>query len=129
MTNIKKIQNAWLFNGPSNKLDIAVPPAPPGAGGYLVAFKLSNDCVKIGASKHPSAYITQLRYALRTAGGTVRIEEVYVSPLHLRYEAIKRFVTKNLADAKVSSDLYKVTPSVVTRHLAEALTVTAGMNV
>lgn len=125
--NVSAIPNAWLFQGPSNSLDLSVPPAPRGCGGYFMALKLSNGCVRIAATKNPSQYVSHLKYQIQSIGGNIKVVEAYVSPLHLRYEALKRYVGKSIEEHKVSSDLFKVSPSVVTRQLSEALDATVGL--
>lgn len=121
MNNVTAIKNSWLYQGPVNKIAVAVDPAPKSSGGYVIALELSNGATRIAASRDPARYITQLMNSMRSLGFNAEVSRVFISHYLARYEAIKRWIGQELVPHKIGPDTYDIPINIVTRKLSEAV--------
>jgi hypothetical protein len=105
---------AWLFDGKPEFVDVNVPPSTPEVGGYVVAMKLANGAIRLAATRQPAKYVSAWRHNVQRYG-VPDIVRVLVSRPYLRYEAVKRALAGLLAEYKdAESDAFKVSMETLT---------------
>lgn len=123
MENVSAISNTWLYQGPINKIAVAVDPAPKASGGYVIALQLSNGKTRLAASRAPARYVGIITNSMRSLDDEVSVKRVFISHYMARYETVKRWIGLELTEHKVGPETYDAPISIVTRKLSEAITV------
>jgi hypothetical protein len=99
---------AWLFDGKPEFVDVNVASSTPVEGGYVVAMELTNGTIRLAATRQPAKYVSAWRHNVRRYG-IPDIVRVLVSRPYLRYEAVKRGLAGLLAEYKNNdSDDFRV---------------------
>jgi hypothetical protein len=88
----------WLYDGDPEFIGLRVGDATPDDGGYLVLFQLENGETRIFATRYPAKYVSMWRKNSKLHSG-YEPERVLVSPPSIRYERIKRALTKMVSES------------------------------
>jgi hypothetical protein len=116
MTNALPV---WIYDGIPEHVDLNVVATTSVEGGYVLAMQLSNDTIRLAATRHPSKYITAWRYNVRRYS-VPDVVRVLVSKPHLRYEAVKRGLAGKLSECKdADSDVYLLEVDALTQKAQE----------
>ena len=85
----------WLYDGGPEGVCLRVNDASPTDGGYVMVFILPSGDARLLATRFPAKYVTTWRTNSKRCGGE-DLERVLISPLHPRYEKIKRLLATQL---------------------------------
>lgn len=101
-------ENAWIFEGIPEHIDINVAATSSLEGGYVMALALNTNTVRIAATRFPAKYVkTWCSNARRF--GLPTVVRVMISRPHLRYEALKRAIANHLSEYKdAETDSYQL---------------------
>ncbi|MFZ5795212.1 MAG: hypothetical protein ACOY4B_12215 [Pseudomonadota bacterium] len=109
-----KSDQAWLFDGKPEFVDVNVASSTPVEGGYVVAMVLTTGAIRLAATRQPAKYVSAWRHNVRRYG-IPDIVRVLVSRPYLRYEAVKRGLAGLLAEYRdADSEAFRVSIETLT---------------
>ncbi len=97
MKNTKNQKNPWIYDGKPEYVDLNVTPMSASEGGYVVAMELASGAVRIAATRQPAKYAASWSGNVKRFG-VPQIVRMMVSKPFLRYEKIKRVITKAMSE-------------------------------
>jgi hypothetical protein len=111
----KSRKSVWLYDGNPDQADLLVSATELTEGGYVMVIELTNGLTRLAATRHPAKYVTSWHQFVKRYG-LPEIARMIVSHPHLRYEAIKRGIAKQIVDQRdEDSDTYRVPVDKVTQ--------------
>jgi hypothetical protein len=111
----KSRKSIWLYDGSPDQADLLVAATELTDGGYLMVIELTNGLTRLAATRHPAKYVTAWHQFVKRYG-LPEIARMIVSHPHLRYEAIKRGIAKQIVDQRDEDlDAYRVPVDKVTQ--------------
>ncbi len=126
MKSKKGKKQVWLYDGDPEQADLIVGATTLTEGGYVMVIELTNGLTRLAATRHPAKYVTAWHQFVKRYG-LPEIARMIVSHPHLRYEAIKRGIAKQIVDQRDEDlDAYRVPVDKVTQsaeNVIELLTV------
>lgn len=111
----KSRKSIWLYDGSPDQADLLVAATELTDGGYVMVIELTNGLTRLAATRHPAKYVTAWHQFVKRYG-LPEIARMIVSHPHLRYEAIKRGIAKQIVDQRDEDlDAYRVPVDKVTQ--------------
>ena len=115
MKSKKSRKSIWLYDGTPDQADLLVAATELTDGGYVMVIELTNGLTRLAATRHPAKYVTAWHQFVKRYG-LPEIARMIVSHPHLRYEAIKRGIAKQIVDQRDEDlDAYRVPVDKVTQ--------------
>lgn len=115
MKSKKGKKQVWLYDGDPEQADLIVGATTLTEGGYVMVIELTNGLTRLAATRHPAKYVTAWHQFVKRYG-LPEIARMIVSHPHLRYEAIKRGIAKQIVDQRDEDlDAYRVPVDKVTQ--------------
>ena len=115
MKSKKGKKQVWLYDGDPEQADLIVGATTLAEGGYVMVIELTNGLTRLAATRHPAKYVTAWHQFVKRYG-LPEIARMIVSYPHLRYEAIKRGIAKQIVDQRDEDlDAYRVPVDKVTQ--------------
>ena len=115
MKSKKGNKQVWLYDGDPEQADLIVGATTLAEGGYVMVIELTNGLTRLAATRHPAKYVTAWHQFVKRYG-LPEIARMIVSYPHLRYEAIKRGIAKQIVDQRDEDlDAYRVPVDKVTQ--------------
>jgi len=115
MKSKKEKKQVWLYDGDPEQADLIVGATTLTEGGYVMVIELTNGLTRLAATRHPAKYVTAWHQFVKRYG-LPEIARMIVSYPHLRYEAIKRGIAKQIVDQRDEDlDAYRVPVDKVTQ--------------